>query len=360
MLRTVCALVLIVALGPITLAQDHSDQLAITLQRTECYGECPSYKLTIRGDGSILYEGYKFVRVKGIQKSKIARSDVQDLLKSFIAIDYFGLRDAYMTIKYPDGTESVVTDLPTTLTSLTMGLDSKTVEDYVGAPEPLKILEHKIDEVVGSKRWVFIDATSVHSQCRLGWDLRGPEALMLLRHATESGDAEVVKAFIDEGADIDAAFKSIAPLQVARGAKVVRLLIGAGANVNAGAKTGLGPPLNRAADLGDADSISALIKAGAKVNNKTSDGITALMLASERGNLDAVKQLLVAGADTLMKDNSGHDALHYTRYGLERTISDENHPGPFSEHISDYKNKFRIIEELLVAARATPAKPIEK
>ena len=360
MLRAACVLSLVLSFSPITLAQNPADQTLITLERTSCYGECPVYKLTIHGDGSVDYEGRKFVRVTGKQKTKIKPSEVESLLQEFKELDYFGLDDDYSTIRNSDGTVSVATDLPTTIVSLSADGRSKEVVDYVGAPEKLRFLERKIYELAGSKRWVSIDAPTVHSECRLGWDLRSNEARKLVLHAAESGDADVLKAFIDEGADVDAASGSITPLQLARNVRIVKLLIDAGANVNAGAKTGLGPPLNRASGLGDADSISALIKAGAKVNNKTSDGITALMLAAEHGNSEAVKILLAAGADALAKDNSGHDALHYADYGLQQSTSDEIHPSPFSDRTPDYKNKFRIIEDLLLAAGATPKKTTAK
>jgi hypothetical protein len=356
MLRTICLVSLFFAFSPRTLAQDHADRLLFTLQRTECYGDCPSYKLTIRGDGSVVYEGYKYVRVSGVQKYKIKPSEVQDLLKLFMDLNFFDLDDEYISIKHADGTETVVTDLPTTFTSITVGERFKKIVNYVGAPENLELLESKIDEVAGSKHWVFIDAAGVHAECRLGWDLRKRDALLLLRRAAESGDSDVVKAFIDEGADVNADVNSITPLQLARGAKVVKLLIDAGANVNAISKNGLGPPLSRAAAVGDTDAIAALVKAGAKINGKSTDGETALMVAAQNGNVGAVEALLAARANVRMKDSFGQDALGYMRNGLDRNISDEKHADSLSPPISDFRSRFDKIEELLLAAGASPEK----
>ena len=78
-----------------------------------------------------------------------------------------------------DGTETTVTDLPTTKTSLSFG-------------EKLGDLERKIDEVAGTKRWVSIDPPSLHEQYLRGGNVRGPEAQALLCPATQAGDAEVV------------------------------------------------------------------------------------------------------------------------------------------------------------------------
>ena len=40
-------------------------EVVITLERTACFGVCPVYKLTIYGDGRVLYDGIRFVRTEG-------------------------------------------------------------------------------------------------------------------------------------------------------------------------------------------------------------------------------------------------------------------------------------------------------
>jgi hypothetical protein len=195
----------------------------------------------------------------------------------------------------------------------------------------------------------------VQAKHRQGWDIRGFEAQWLLVDAARSGDDEVVKAFVQEGANVNAP-ADLPPLQVAWGAKVVKLLIEAGANVNAVPKEGLESPLGYAAQTGDADSIEALIKAGAKVDAKSSDGATPLMQAARRCSPQAVRVLLKAGADARAKDNAGSGAVKYAHDGLDRMISDEKYPSPFGVIVPDYRNQFKIIEDLLLAAGARPQK----
>ena len=43
----------------------------ITLERTECFGTCPVYRLTVHGDGRVVYEGIRFVEVEGTVKTSI-------------------------------------------------------------------------------------------------------------------------------------------------------------------------------------------------------------------------------------------------------------------------------------------------
>lgn len=248
---------LLVAIGVGSFAGDESTKgdLVITLERTECYGSCPVYKLTIRGDGSVVYEGKKFVRTTGTKKTKIDQKTLDTLIESFSAINYVNLDDSYTSIHNPDGTESIVTDLPTTYTSFTLNGNRKAVTDYVGAPKELKELEHKIDTIAGSKRWVAIDSSTVHEEARRGWDLGSAEPQKLFMDAAERGDADVVRAFIEEGVNVNARVGKVIPLQRARGVETVKLLIAAGANVNATSKEYFGPPLSFAAKLGDADSM---------------------------------------------------------------------------------------------------------
>jgi hypothetical protein len=120
--------------------------VVITLERTACYGICPDYKITIYGDGKVEYKGNMFVKVKGQQTSKISLDKVKELIDEFYKINYFSLKDRYY---------DPVTDLPTTITSISINGKSKRVEDYCcDAPKELRELEDKIDEITESEKWV--------------------------------------------------------------------------------------------------------------------------------------------------------------------------------------------------------------
>src|SRR5712671_6451670 len=120
MRRLTFGLLLLAALAVACSAQKAPDDVVITLERTTCLGTCPAYKLTIRGDGSVVYEGHKFVRGEGIRQRQVDKTAIATLLQAFAEADYFGLENGYAEIKNPDGTVSIVTDLPTTYTSLTL------------------------------------------------------------------------------------------------------------------------------------------------------------------------------------------------------------------------------------------------
>ena len=121
------------------------ENAVITLDRTVCFGSCPDYALTIYGNGTVTYDGRNFVAVTGERTGTIAPEDVRGLVKNFYDIDYFSLRDEYI---------DQVTDLPTTTTSIRIDGRFKEIVDYYGAPEALRQLENRIDEIANSDIWV--------------------------------------------------------------------------------------------------------------------------------------------------------------------------------------------------------------
>ena len=125
------------------------DEVVITLERTVCFGTCPEYKLTIYGNGTVEYEGKRFVKIEGKRTIAISEEKIRQLFSEFKKIDYFSLNDSYE--------EFMATDMPSAFTSLTVDGKTKTVRHYHGdfsAPKELTDLENKIDEIVNSNQWI--------------------------------------------------------------------------------------------------------------------------------------------------------------------------------------------------------------
>ena len=120
----------------------------ITLRRTGCFGTCPSYKLTIFGDGTVVYNGDGYVPYCGEYRGHIPIDAVRQLVNQFRAADYFNLFDRYALN---------ATDLPTYITSITFDDNTKSVLDYAGVhtgmPEAVDSLENSIDRLAGPKVW---------------------------------------------------------------------------------------------------------------------------------------------------------------------------------------------------------------
>lgn len=142
-------------------AQTPESNVMITLTRSVCFGFCPAYRVTISGDGEVVYVGERHVAVTGEQRARIPRSEVQALLRRFEEIGFNDLRDEY---------RARVTDLPTYTITLERGGQRKTVVDYAGTsagmPPAVRELEEEIDRVAGTARWVLRDGQPVRERPR--------------------------------------------------------------------------------------------------------------------------------------------------------------------------------------------------
>jgi ankyrin repeat protein len=152
----------------------------------------------------------------------------------------------------------------------------------------------------------------------LGGESRG--GMTALQLAARAGHADVVRALLDAGADVEQWSDDMmggrrpALLYAAAAGReaVVRMLLDAGANVAAtgsGMSGSTGTALHAAAEAGHAGVVRVLLDAGAKVNDK-SGGNTPLSVAAREGRLDVLRMLLDAGAKVDQKDRAGTTALH--------------------------------------------------
>lgn len=126
-----------------------SGPATITLTRSICFGFCPDYTVSIKQDGSVTYEGRRFVNVEGVQTDQIDPAAVQALLARFDAVNFNALEDEY---------RAHVSDLPTYTLTLVRNGRTKTVVDYggpgAGMPEAVRELEAEIDRVANTQQWV--------------------------------------------------------------------------------------------------------------------------------------------------------------------------------------------------------------
>jgi len=201
------------------------DPIVITIKRTPCFGTCPDYDVTMRGDGTVTYEGRSNVRIAGEHTWKVDPAAVRGLAREMQEAGYFELQDEY---------SAHVTDLPTTYTSLTIGARTKKVKNYFKAPEKLRDLEDRIDLVSDAKRYVFISGAAIREMQRSGWRATGTDARDWMQRAIYSGDADVIGALVAAGYNPNAADENGVTLLMraaeAGYSEPVRLLIAAGAD----------------------------------------------------------------------------------------------------------------------------------
>lgn len=134
------------------------DKLAsITLERTECRGECPVYTVTLRADGLVKWNGVEHVAHTGEETKNVAPVLAKAVLEYAASSCFYGMKAEY---------EYVVTDSSHAITSMVASGKKKSVRRHVvpnrilarqsacAPPEALESLESKIDEVAGTRELI--------------------------------------------------------------------------------------------------------------------------------------------------------------------------------------------------------------
>lgn len=170
----------------------------------------------------------------------------------------------------------------------------------------------------------------------------GPGGRSGLVLAAGANDAAMVRFFLDQGADVNAAYRTdkdgytaLMAASAQANTAVARLLLSKGADANRttsnpgavkNGRLGLSglTALMMAVPYGTPDLVRALLDGGANVNAADVRGLTPLMLsvASENQDPAVVKILLSAGADAAAKSVDGESALDWARkYGNPEVLA---------------------------------------
>ncbi len=153
-------------------------EVKIDFESEGCYGGCEKYHISISGDGSVNFVGTEFVDSLGEWSLNIAPDSVLSLLDVFLRTHFCEMNDKYriwQTFVFdpdrathswrslektysPQDTircaSSFATDQLTRRFTLTVGAMSKTVVDYLGAPEALELIKSEILRIAGLRSYV--------------------------------------------------------------------------------------------------------------------------------------------------------------------------------------------------------------
>lgn len=137
----------LIVLGSLSVMSCESNNYAdsvIEMNTTPCFGACPVYDITIKGDGTVLYDGKQYAHREGKHTKQLTKVETKDLFDAFVAANFFEFEDKYT---------SNISDLSTTYISFTHDGQTKKIEDYYGAPDALDNLENKIIALAKSDGW---------------------------------------------------------------------------------------------------------------------------------------------------------------------------------------------------------------
>lgn len=163
---TLCLILSIFTLAQSPVSEPRSgrkqEAAMILLERSECYGTCPSYKVKIFGNGKLIYEGVRYVKIKGKISTEVTTKQFQELMAEIIKAGYFSLRNSYADGK--DGCTAMSSDDSWAFISIQINKRKKSVKHYLGCLggnnkfdrelQRLSELEKRIDEIVKIEHWV--------------------------------------------------------------------------------------------------------------------------------------------------------------------------------------------------------------
>lgn len=118
--------------------------VSATLMRTACFGECPSYKVTVKADGTVEYQGYDYVKRLGVHREPISEIQIVALRYAFLRASFFSLEQSHN--RSFDASEVEVT-------YSAVGHTKVVTVDHM-APHALYRLAADFERIVGTEKWV--------------------------------------------------------------------------------------------------------------------------------------------------------------------------------------------------------------
>ncbi len=299
--------------------------LRITLERGPCFGECPIYKVEVRGDGNVLFNGEGFVAISGHHRATISHAAIERLVDAFREVHFLSLLNAY---------SAGITDGSAIQISISFDGQKKVVRDYfgieAGMPKKVRALEELVDTTAGTDRWIKGGLRSVAELKAEGWDFAGQddEHQKMIVNAARTASSDIFNAILDAGVKpkgffgCEAAFEAAEHVDVRALEKLMRLKVPTDWDPPAGDKgyedwpcnvlfAGLGssdlevlrtilarhPDVNRADKIGDTPLIYLVGRASAGRGKAAQDVIA------------CVELLLAAGADPYARNAKSRTAL---------------------------------------------------
>ena len=126
---------------------DINPDLVASLQRSPCFGYCPTFKIELFSDGKAQYHGMAHVARVGNYTAKADAAFMKRIEDKALAIKYLSLSD-----KYPTG-DIAVSDVPTITSYIRIGKDGKRITNNYDPPKALTEFEQWLEAQFEGLNW---------------------------------------------------------------------------------------------------------------------------------------------------------------------------------------------------------------
>ena len=119
-----------------------------SIQRTACFGKCPSYEAKVMSDGTAFFKGGNNAERTGNYTAIASKNEVKALVENAKKINYFTFQN-----RYPADRKNEIADLPFTFTRMNDGKTDKKVANNYDCPQELIDFEREIDAFFEKLNW---------------------------------------------------------------------------------------------------------------------------------------------------------------------------------------------------------------
>jgi hypothetical protein len=127
-------------------AQASGDSLFASIERSVCFGRCPSYVISVYQSGYVTYEGRKFVKDTGLFYTFISPKQLEEISAMAEKVGFAEMKDAYH--------DPNIMDAPSTFTSFRVNGKIKRIDNTFGnPPQGLTDFEKFLDELFKETKW---------------------------------------------------------------------------------------------------------------------------------------------------------------------------------------------------------------
>ena len=117
----------------------------LKIEKSKCFGECPVFDAVLKNNCWIEFYPKEHTKIKKPSYSKINANEFKNLLKFINSISVDSLKTVY--------DNEFLMDIPSTYVTFYNGKHEKKIKVRANAPEKIRVLLSKIDEIVKSSDW---------------------------------------------------------------------------------------------------------------------------------------------------------------------------------------------------------------